>query len=297
MHYAIASDVNTLDMNGDGLADQLYVGDLGGQLWRFDIANGQSGASLVTGGVILDVGGSTAATNRRFHYPPSVALAQKDGAAYLALAIGSGWREHPLDTVVEDRFYTLKQTAVLGPPKNTSGVITYTKLTEADLYDVTDNLIQQGNATEQAAAVAGLAGSQGWYIRLEGDGEKALAPAEIANGQIIFSSFTPAVSTTTCGGAVGAGASYLVDLYDGRAVKNLDTSADDPNRDQPCTADGVNCVKNDRQRGLKRGGIPPGAVILFPAGADPVILIGPETPFQIDFGRRIHRTFWRDVPN
>ena len=206
MHYAIASDVNVLDMNGDGTADQLYVGDLGGQLWRFDVANGQSGASLVTGGVILNVGGTTTATNRRFHYAPSAALARKDGVTYLSLAIGTGWREHPLDTVVDDRFYTLKQTAVFGPPKNSSGAITYTKLTEADLYDVTANLIQQGNATEQAAALAGLAASQGWYIQLEGDGEKALAQAEIFNEQIVFSTFTPAVSTTTCGGAIGAGA-------------------------------------------------------------------------------------------
>lgn len=297
MRYAIASDVNVLDMNGDGTADQLYVGDLGGQLWRFDVANGQSGASLVTGGVILDVGGTTTATNRRFHYAPSAALARKDGVTYLSLAIGTGWREHPLDTAVDDRFYTLKQTAVFGPPKNTSGVITYTKLTEANLYDVTANLIQQGNTTEQAAALAGLSASQGWYIQLEGDGEKALAQAEIFNEQIVFSSFTPAVSTTTCGGAVGAGSSYLVDLYDGRAVKNLDSTADDANRDKPCTEDGVNCVKADRKRGLKRGGIPPGAVILFPAGADPVILIGPETPFTADFGQLTQRTFWRDVPN
>lgn len=297
MHYAIASDVNVLDMNGDGTADQLYVGDLGGQLWRFDVANGQSGANLVTGGVILDVGGTTTATNRRFHYAPSAALARKDGVTYLSLAIGSGWREHPLDTVVDDRFYTLKQTAVFGPPKNSSGAITYTKLTEADLYDVTANLIQQGNATEQTAALAGLSASQGWYIQLEGDGEKALAQAEIFNEQIVFSTFTPAVSTTTCGGAVGAGASYLVDLYDGRAVQNLDSTADDPNRDKPCTETGVSCIKADRKRGLRRGGIPPGAVILFPAGADPVILIGPETPFSANFGQLTQRTFWRDVPN
>ena len=59
----------------------------------------------------------------------------------------------------------------------------------------------------------------------------------------------------------------------------------------------MNCVKADRKRGLKRGGIPPGAVILFPAGADPVILIGPETPFTADFGQLTQRTFWRDVPN
>jgi hypothetical protein len=119
----------------------------------------------------------------------------------------------------------------------------------------------------------------------------------VFNEQIVFSTFTPAVSTTTCGGAVGAGSSYLVDLYDGRAVKNLDATVDDPDRDKACSEDSVNCVKADRKRGLKRGGIPPGAVILFPAGADPVILIGPETPFTADFGQLTQRTFWRDVPN
>jgi len=297
MHYAIASDVNALDLNGDGYADQLYVGDLGGQLWRFDVANGQSGANLVTGGVILDVGGTTTATNRRFHYAPSAALARKDGVTYLSLAIGSGWREHPLDTAVDDRFYVIKQPAAAGPPLNTSGAVSYTKLTESNLSDVTANLIQQGTAAEQTAAAADLAAKQGWYIQLEADGEKALAQAEIFNEQIVFSTFTPAVSTTTCGGAVGAGASYLVDLYDGRAVQNLDSTADDPNRDKPCTETGVSCIKADRKRGLRRGGIPPGAVILFPAGADPVILIGPETPFSANFGQLTQRTFWRDVPN
>ncbi|MES1992292.1 MAG: PilC/PilY family type IV pilus protein [Pseudomonadota bacterium] len=297
MHYAIASDVNAFDINGDGLVDQMYVGDLGGQLWRFDVANGQSASSLVTGGVILDVGGTTAATNRRFHYAPSVALEKQSGVPYLALAIGTGWREHPLDTVVDDRFYTIKQTAVYSPPKNTSGVITYTKLTESDLYDVTADLIQQGDTTQQATATTGLAAKQGWYIQLEGDGEKALAQAEIFNDQIVFSTYTPAVSTTTCGGAVGAGASYLVSIFDGSAVENLSTTAGDATSDAACSTSGVSCDKADRKRGLKRGGIPPGAVILFPAGHDPVILIGPETPFTANFGQLTQRTFWRDVPN
>ena len=293
MRYAIASDVNALDMNGDGLFDQIYVGDLGGQLWRFDVTNGQSGSNLVAGGVIFDANGGNAAGNRRFHYAPSIALARQNGVNYLALAIGTGWREHPLDTVVDDRFYVIKQAAAFGPPAGGS----YTKLTEASLSDVTANLIQQGTAAEQTAAAANLAAKQGWFIQLEEDGEKALAQAEVFNEQIVFSTFTPAVSTTTCGGAVGAGSSYLVDLYDGRAVKNLDATVDDPDRDKACSEDSVNCVKADRKRGLKRGGVPPGAVILFPAGADPVILIGPETPFTADFGQLTQRTFWRDVPN
>jgi len=291
MHYAIASDVTALDMNGDGYADQLYVGDLGGQLWRFDVANGQSGANLVTGGVILDVGGTTTATNRRFHYAPSAALARKDGVTYLALAIGTGWREHPLDTVVDDRFYVIKQAAAFGPPASGS----YTKLTEANLSDVTANLIQQGTAAEQTAAAANLAARQGWYIQLEADGEKALAQAEILNDQIIFSTFTPAVSTTSCGGAVGAGAAYLVDLYDGRAVQNLDAAADDRDRDKLCGEDELACVKADRKRGLRRGGIPPGVVVFYPPSAGPEAFYGPENPFDIKSDPKVIRTYWREV--
>ena len=295
MRYAIAADVNTLDMNGDGLIDQFYTADLGGQLWRFDVANGQSGAGLVTGGVVFDANDGTAAGNRRFYYTPSVALASDNGVPYLALAIGSGWRAHPLDTVVDDRFYVVKQAAVFGPPAGGS----YTKLTEANLSDITDNLVQQGTEAEKAAAVADLSAKQGWYIRLEGDGEgeKALAQAEIGNEQILFSTFTPAVSTGTCGGTMGGGSAYLVDLYTGAAVKNLDSTADDPNRDKSCSESGVDCEKADRKRGLRRGGIPPGAVLLFPAGADPVVLFGPESPFEVDFGQLTQRTFWRDVPN
>ncbi len=37
--YCIPSDVAGLDTNGDGYVERLYVGDVGGQLWRFDIGD------------------------------------------------------------------------------------------------------------------------------------------------------------------------------------------------------------------------------------------------------------------
>ena len=39
-----------LDLNQDGLADRMYVGDMGGQVWRFDIFNGEVVSKLVEGG-------------------------------------------------------------------------------------------------------------------------------------------------------------------------------------------------------------------------------------------------------
>jgi hypothetical protein len=72
-----------------------FGADTGGQLWRFDIANGESLANLVTGGVIADLGvaggtltasPTTGASMRRRVSPWS---SGPDGPE-LALAIGSG---------------------------------------------------------------------------------------------------------------------------------------------------------------------------------------------------------------
>ena len=38
MTYSIPSDIAKVDTDGDGKIDRLYVGDMGGRIWRFDIA-------------------------------------------------------------------------------------------------------------------------------------------------------------------------------------------------------------------------------------------------------------------
>ena len=58
MQYSIPSDVTVIEK--EGLASQIYVGDMGGQLWRFDIPNtDKTGADLVDGGVIARLSGTT----------------------------------------------------------------------------------------------------------------------------------------------------------------------------------------------------------------------------------------------
>ena len=52
----------SIDLDGNGFADRMYAADMGGQVWRFDITNGQPAASLVAGGVIAQLG---AAAERR----------------------------------------------------------------------------------------------------------------------------------------------------------------------------------------------------------------------------------------
>ncbi len=79
MDYSIPADINVMDINGDLLADRMYFGDMGGQVWRFDVYNGQSPANLVTGGVIAQLGSAplampTVQQTRRFYYAPDAAI-------------------------------------------------------------------------------------------------------------------------------------------------------------------------------------------------------------------------------
>jgi len=62
LEYAIPSDIRAVDINLDSFVDYLFVGDTGGQLWRFDINNDNSGSldTALTGGVIADFGGTDA---------------------------------------------------------------------------------------------------------------------------------------------------------------------------------------------------------------------------------------------
>ncbi len=277
MHYSLPSDVRVIDLNGDGLADQLYVGDMSGQLWRFDIANGQTGAALVNGGVILDANGSNSAGNRMFFYPPSVALEKtRSGSFYLAVALGSGWRAHPLDTVVQDRFYVLRQP--LGVPTS------YTKYKEADLYDATSNNAGSANAGTQATALQSLASTQGWYIRLPASGEKVMGESLIANNQIMFTTYKPSAGTANAcgGGSLGTGSFYVLSIFDATPTIRLNVSS----------TGAVASDTSNRSKELTRGGIPPSPVLYFPPGGSiPVVLVGPEKqPSGVT--STLLRTYW-----
>src|SRR5690606_14371729 len=56
LESSIPSEVRLIDMNTDGLADRMYVGDTGGRIFRFDIINGEDADDLVKGGMIAALG-------------------------------------------------------------------------------------------------------------------------------------------------------------------------------------------------------------------------------------------------
>jgi len=219
MRYSIPSDVLVVD---DGeLASQIYVGDMGGQVWRFDINNGaDEGADLVTGGVIADLAdnGSESAA-RRFYFPPDLSLTIIDNLQYLNIAIGSGYEAHPLNTTIQDNFHVIRY------PFNSSGNYGTTDPSTApdnfrsikmdDLFDATDNIIGQGTDVQIEDAREELNNSHGWFIDLPRPGEKILGASTTLDNVTRYISYVPSQGEVGCLPDIGRSYYWSVNLDDG----------------------------------------------------------------------------------
>lgn len=231
MTNSIPGRVTVLDIDGDDFADRMYAADMGGRVFRFDIFNGASRGSLVTGGVFASLGAGDMATpnlvdNRRFYYTPDVALIQRRGAdPYYNLAIGSGYRGHPLSTDTRDRFYSLRDKTPFAKLSQ-ADYNGFTPITQPDLIDITSN---PGVTPVPTAA-------RGWTLdlRLNGDmsGEKVLAESITVNGVILFPSYQPTAPSqlNPCLPASGQNRVYALGVDSGRP-------AIDFNDDQQLTPD------------------------------------------------------------
>ena len=262
MNNGFPSDIMVLDMDQDGYADRMYAADMGGRLWRFDILNGQAASNLVHGGIIArlgdgDRGTVTAVDARRLYSTPDAAIVRDRGInPYLALVLGSGYRGHPLNTTIRDRFYMIKDKvpfttystqAAFATQFSSTTIATDTGTTPAtDVLDVTDNL---------SAAVP--ASALGWKLELrEGAstwiGEKSLSGASIFNNRVFFTTYTPqtAAPVDPCTPGQGTNRAYVVSLLNGSPVADLDGQ--------------VSVNRADRYKQLKQGGIAPEVVFLFP---------------------------------
>nr|WP_298109060.1 PilC/PilY family type IV pilus protein [uncultured Pseudomonas sp.] len=244
----------TLIQDKNRLADQIFIGDLGGQVWRFFINNsGVTGPSLITAGGTANDGifASVTPSNydsldltgkeinlRRLYNEPDVALLNRDGRIALAVNIGSGHRGHPLYMDTTDRFYSFRTRNL------TNAGINEGTLLESDLLDITSNLSPA--ASEQKLSLTGGLEKGGWFISFStNQGEKVLTRSLTAGSSstVFFSTYQPAaISANPCEAAFGTARGYAVDLFDGSPIE-----IKDPN----------NPKADDRFSVLKIPGIPP----------------------------------------
>jgi len=238
MKYSIPSDIKVIDTDGNGLADQMFVGDMGGQIWRFYMSES---TGVITGKVIARFGGNgSEAANQRFYHAPDISLTTN---GQLALGIGSGYQAHPLNKVNEDSFYLLN----LPLTETTSSVIT-----KADLLDVTGSATVDSNDLEA---------KDGWYIDLSGTGEKVLASSLTANSEVWFTTFQPSPQTVNCVVTPGTSYLYRINVVDGTPLYDR-VLPDDTGGTATNSCSDVTCTTENRRVQLRTGTLPPEPVLI-----------------------------------
>jgi len=264
MDYPIPSDLTLVDRSGDGTTDRIYVGDLGGQVWRIDLDAGTAGVGV--GGRLAALADSTIPESaRQFFYPPEV-VNVKDSLYssvenYDLVTIVSGKRTNPLNTTIHDQFYVLRDRAITGLQDSGNGnaklddpakspVTNFYTLKLSDLYNATSNVIQQGSDTAKVQAMQELKDKKGLYIDLMETsgtfvGEKGLASPVIIGGKVFFTTFTPPQDVGNVSGCTvsGDGTSklYALDMLTGGAAYNYSKSGS------------PNYTQADRSKQLRQG--------------------------------------------
>ena len=229
MQSSFAADIKVVDLGADGFADRMYAADTGGQIWRFDIHNGNGPSGLISGGVIARLGSAPLPAppqvvadgpdNRRFYFAPDVALVSSRDERFMHIGIGSGYRAHPLSTANHDRFYALRDHAPFRKLSD-ADYARFEPIVDADLVDITDNV----DATVPP-------GSPGWRLELRNPGwigEKVHSEARTFNNRVYFTTLVPGPTDSAadpCAPAPATNRLYIVDLIDGSPVTNLDGDA------------------------------------------------------------------------
>jgi len=201
MNFSLSENSTAVDLDNNGYVDHVYVGDVGGQLWKFDVsANATSswlGKRLFTAAPTQTnppAAGEWYPT-QAFYGAPVLAY---DTSVHLWVFLGTGDRNHPNSTS-SNRFYGIKDTTDMSNAA---------QLSESNLFDVT--------STNGTAA-------GGWFFRLASN-EKVLDPANVFNSDVLFSSFTP-TSVVTCTSGGGTAKLYSVQMTSGYAAIDFSTGA------------------------------------------------------------------------
>ena len=219
---SVPSNIRVLDVDRNGSIDRLYFGDLGGNIWRVDLNIDDIDDDVSLHDVKNDarifkfasLGANSGSDVRKFFAEPEVALFKHKGRLVSIVTIGSGYRSHPNNTNINDRFFVLYDENAMNVPKTIP-----TALVDSDLASST--------------ALAGndfLPTYKGWYIDLSnGVGEKSLSTPLIFMNRVIFTTFGLTSAPVSVGGEDSCttqtnnfNRAYVLDLMTGSAKADLD---------------------------------------------------------------------------
>lgn len=195
-----------VDLNGDGYIDRVYIGDLSGKMWVFDVSFNsvdKKSDSRWDGKILFQAPASKTEKHPIF-YQPAVAF---DRFRIPWVYFGTGDRENPHDTSnPPERFYAIRDDGIGTHP-----------LKEEDLKDVTGiNTFTQDNT------------KKGWYIKLtreSGIHEKVLSKPAVFNRLVYFTTYRFKGSNDPCK-VVGDAILYILEYLSGGGAFLVDHLTD-----------------------------------------------------------------------
>lgn len=248
LKWSVPGGISVVDKEFDGVADFLYFGDLGGQLFRVDID--QSGALKNSVHRLASLGGSSASTNRRFYDAPSVVYLNEGGQKVLYVAAASGYRSHPLDEKTQDGIFVVKDKTALAK--------TVTAPKDVSLAEMTN--VSSGEANPK---------DMGWYYYLEG-GEKSMSSPVVFDGVLRFSTYSPKgedLDDNPCAVSYGRSFLHTVDIVTSKPATNNDGT-----------------VPNSRRKDMDQTTPPPSPVLVTDGEGNIDVVVGTEVVGEQDMG-------------
>ncbi|TMP79322.1 pilin biogenesis protein [Pseudoalteromonas phenolica] len=234
--HSIAADVSLMDSDYDGFTDRIYAADTGGSIWRVDMPRDKPNDTdnPWTHFKFAELSGSKNRDDRRFFYQPLVArtffskvtktitsngtYSTRREVPYEAIIIGSGNRASPLEKIVNNQLYVIRDENTV--TRSYQGDEVPDPIYHSQLMQVKDEPFYQA-ASKQAfyEKEAELGALKGWKYQLR-VGEKSLAKATVVGGIAYFTSFTPHLDTSIdqCSVGSGGGALYALHLHYGARV-------------------------------------------------------------------------------
>ena len=187
MKHSVVSKITTLDRDDDGMIDHLYFGDLGGQLFRVDLRNGQAisgstGINNFTRRIVKVLDGNSGSLveeglQRRFYGQPSVSFYKDQSVLFALVNIASGDRSNPISRLrntipaQSDRLFGIIDRDIASPGlygKDEKVSLTTKDLTSDDLVALPFNK-NDTSATKsgvKAPMQPNVATKQGWFYPL-----------------------------------------------------------------------------------------------------------------------------------
>lgn len=163
MINSVVSEIRTVDRDGDELIDNIYFGDLGGQVFRVDLDNKATAlGNIVKKPVRLLNLSKTGGMSPRFYDMPAFSLYSDQGDVFALISIGSGNRSKPLQDYASgadyEAVYNVYDKDVAN--KNLMSLSAYSTqdIIRTNLVAITDE-----DRKDDTTLKAPYASTKGWY--------------------------------------------------------------------------------------------------------------------------------------